>query len=1364
MWVDNYPSKIPTTRKVFYITSYKGEHYFIKPGKSFFDNDGWNKVPITSPINNKMSKMVASPLGKSAIHFPKIGAYIAIHENRINARMTLIPIPISNSEKGSDHLSNAILPDGTRVFITKPIDSPSEPICKSFSCDQNISGLAVSDTGRIAAIATKEHFWVWQQLEEWPKGIGYWTDLTADNRFGVNLMVNHPRNDQIQLTHGFMKPRQSFTLHPALSPNLPSNSAVCYQDLCLFDNPDEGKGIVSLTTLLPPSRPFDTLYMFVSICHFHSGRKPSFERHSCSLPIVEGAGAPCIWWSSCCRTAVVAVSQSLVIITRYLYIDKVLPLHDVLPGERPEVASIAWSACGQFFLVTSKTGAISAITRNGHSMKHNLCGLTPFSGNQFPLLAAGDGYDPGLFAVYSRNEMRTLRIDVSTIKQSLDIMIALPFPQGAAEPMYDTAKKLIEYGDYTDKRNLAELLFLTNVYRIFPLFSPLRYTIFQAVSDAAIKFYENGEHLFSILLARCVFWITNKELPTYYPILERLEYSKNPLHKHIHYIMKYEVERRDWIEDKFNDDGRSIMMYDPEESKSMHSFEKPPDGSDVNVGLVCKMCRSAMYSNDTSSFLEVQTNLRPLFDYLLFAGRIDQAYFVGKHPSIGLEAIPLAREIINSCANDPIKVWKAMRTCIANDNEHEDGIRGLAVNALNDILKNKIVETAPDKNGKIKNLSNLIVVEDEFEMVCPDDEKQVEDFAVIVSLAISCADYRNVSNFLKRRFLEIPESLRDSIFELFRLLWFAKYRSSAIKEMVKDAGDSCLRLLGFSNFMNINAVKEHISQFPTSNFSPDIYAHYISGSRIYTEDPDFVDFAEKILANINARELTRIQTAVERFTDDKDQCPSSRLLFALVVTDILPYLRCMLARSLTGYECGDNLPDELKDLEDFQLADGPEFSLTIEKPVEDVNEMSEISAGEFHPPIQPKIPTKRRKHRRKMRQKESDSDDDRSYEKKKRKPRPVEPSSDSDDGVTLQPLLFDKKGRHRAPENFDIPVYDYPYFGPQYNPDFNNIYAMQVPDIIHGYVNPNPENAFGPIWDFDPADFVREEQEEEKPVKEKESDAVKPERANASIQYEMREPQPQPQIFEPPKERFPRIIFASRPANPPNTNIDYDLETSEISEIDLRPPNTMQVPYSDPFPTDDALHRRVIQLLDEANGDPIPVKNLKPTPTFKRPPPRDDDVPNLRPILDLGVTPPTNIQISPRSVTEEQYKYERVVETTTTTKTPNNNNNYNNGGGVPFDPNEGMYESDEYGPDFRPRLQDVKGSRIVGQRSADPDMAGMQRGKVIAVENGNGVTYVGVQEIRDSNIHMREKDYLPPQQVNKKKAVLREVPPRNQNN
>ncbi|EAY11701.1 hypothetical protein TVAG_488030 [Trichomonas vaginalis G3] len=1263
--------------------------------------------------------MVASPLGKAAIHFPKVGAYIAIHENILNARMVLVPVPITNSDKASEYLSTAILPDGTRVFITRPIDSPSNPYCKTFAYDENISGLAVSDTGKIAAIATKEHFWVWQQLEEWPKGIGYWTDLTADSRFGVNLMVNHPRTDQLRITHGFMKPRQSFTLHPALSPMLPSNSAVCYQDLCLFDNPDEGMGIVSLTTLLPPSRPFDTLYMFVSICHFHTGRKPTFERHSCSLPIVEGGGAPCIWWSSCCRTAVVAVSQSLVIITRYLYIVKVLPLHDVLPGDRPEVASIAWSACGQFFLVTSKTGAISAITRNGHSMKHNLCGLTPFGNGNFPLLAAGDGYDPGLFAVYSRNEMRCLRIDISAIQRSLDIMIALPFPQGAAEPMYDHAKKLIEYGDYTDKKNLAELLFLTNVYRIFPLYSPLRYTIFQSVSDAAIKFYENGEHLFSILLARCVFWITNKELPTYRPIMERLDFAKTPREKHILHIMKYEVERRDWIEDQFNTDSRNIMMYDPEEASNMKEFERPPDGSDVDVGLVCRMVRTALYSNDTSTFLDVQTNLRPLFDYLLFAGRIDQAYAVGKHPSIGLEGIPLAKEIIMSVATDPVRIWRAMQTCISQDNENELGIRALAVNALNDILKNKIVESSPDKNGKVKPLSKLIEVEDEFEMVCPEDEKQVEDFAVLVSLAIAAADYRNVTNFLKRHYEEIHETLKDSIYELFRLLWFVKYRYSAVQEMVGGAGDSCLRLLGFSDFMNIDAVKEHISQFPTSNFSPDIYAHYISGSRIYTEDPGFVDFAERILANINARQLTRIQTAVDNFTQGKDTVPSSRLLFALVVTDILPYLRCVLARSLTGFECGDKVPEDFRDLEDFQLPDGPEASLIIEKPTSDINEMSGLSAGEFHPPIQPKIPAKRRKHRRKMRQKGSSSDEDLSDLRKKRKPRPVS-ESDSDDGDTLQPLLFDKVGRHRAPDNFDIPpMYnDFGMYPQQPYPDYT-MYAMQVPDIIHGYANPNPENAFGPIWDLDPADFVREE--EEVPVREKESDAIKPTRSNASINTEIPsyQPPPPPPVQSPPRERFPRIIFASRPSGPPNPYPnDYDLETSEISDIDLRPPQSNPMPYSDPFPTDDALHRRVIQLLDEANGDPIPA-GLKPTPTFKRPPPRDDRV-NIPPIPDFGMTPLVNSHISPRSVTETEeehsYRYERV--TTVTNGPPGDD-------GAVFNPNEGL-DSDEGGfPDFKPKLINMK----------DP--------RVISVRNPN------------------DRKYQQPSQVNQKKAVLREVTPTN---
>jgi hypothetical protein len=292
-----------------------------------------------------------------------------------------------------------------------------------------VRGLATSENGQAIAMAVDDQLWIWQQYAEEVKGIGFWTDLTLNRHLGVGVQANHPSTQSTRPVHGMMRPRQTFTLMTVLAPNLPQNSAVSYQDLCMFDNPDEGRGICCLTVLLPPCKPFDTLYLFNSICVF-KGVNPTFQRADLTLDIVEGGGGPCVWWSLDCRLAVIAVSKSLVIVARFLRLVARMPLKDVFAGDELFVSSVAWSCCGRFFVITSTTGKISAVTRSGVSMRHALCSLAPFGDKPGYLMATGDAKDPATFVIYSKDKFRSLRIDPSLVRSSLRAL------------MYRVAKKL----------------------------------------------------------------------------------------------------------------------------------------------------------------------------------------------------------------------------------------------------------------------------------------------------------------------------------------------------------------------------------------------------------------------------------------------------------------------------------------------------------------------------------------------------------------------------------------------------------------------------------------------------------------------------------------------------------------------------------------------------------------------------------------------------------------------------------------------------------------------------------------------------------------------------------------------------------
>jgi hypothetical protein len=283
MWQSPRPLALPRTKSAFYVTSRRGELFVVKPGKAYSQRgSSWAPVRATGLLNRKIDRVVVSPNGNASLHLPKMTGLLAAHPNHGDAVVITFPFPQHPHGGTATYTEDAIAPTGDTLIMTTPhqriLDVPyafGQHNKLASMIPTRVKGLATSENGEAIAVAIDEQLWIWQQYPEAFKGHGFWTDLTLNQHFNVGVEANHPISQNGRVFHGYRRPRQTFTLNPVLAPNLPQNSAVSYQDLCMFDNPDEGRGIVCLTALLPPCRPFDTLYLFNSICVFKASSRLS---------------------------------------------------------------------------------------------------------------------------------------------------------------------------------------------------------------------------------------------------------------------------------------------------------------------------------------------------------------------------------------------------------------------------------------------------------------------------------------------------------------------------------------------------------------------------------------------------------------------------------------------------------------------------------------------------------------------------------------------------------------------------------------------------------------------------------------------------------------------------------------------------------------------------------------------------------------------------------------------------------------------------------------------------------------------------------------------------------------------------------
>ena len=1273
MWATETTLKVPSTKTFYCMTSTNGQFFWVKPGKAFFwDKWGksWNAVKKVGSLNNRIDRVVTSPCGGCSLQLPKETPLLAYHRNSPNAVVITIPLPKRSNSKAptGPPALDAIAPSGDPILLTQPRttvdDIPFQFKLSKTPADAfntHVKGFACSEDGQALALAIDDQFWIWRQYPEETLGIGIWTDLTADQRFVINAKSNHPLSQQGKTVHGYNRLRQSFTLHPALAPNIPQNSAVSYQDLCMFNNPDEGIGVCCLTVLLPPCKPFDTLYLFVSVCTFN-GLTPVFERSGITLPIVEGYAAPCIWWSIDCRVAVIAVSQSLVVVTRYLRVIRILPLTKIFPGDHPVVASVAWSCSGEFFVVTSVQGDISAVTRSGESLRHCICHLTPFTSKQVPIMVAADTKDPSLFVVYSQKEMRPLTLDVDTIPLNLQILISLQFPQKSVANLYDQAVQAIKDHGVSDPLKLVTLLYYTDMFRIWPYYSPLRYILFTLFNEGARLALESGNDLFAFFLVRCVFRLTGMDVESYQVILERLAWSNLKRDKILRKILEDELAKTDYVTEGAPKNQR-IVFYEPteEDQAQMVKMTPPPHGRDVELGPLVEVVRSILWDPDfnENDLKSLRCDLRLLSEFLIQLGLFDRAMIVAKHYSVAMDPPALFARIAAFHANDAAKLFQAMTTCIGASPEDELELRAVCVKAIVNILRQRISESMPSAdNPRVGMISRLSHLEEEgLSLVTPETVEDLDDFAVVLGIGFCAADYPACANFFNRRQAATPDVLRDGVRSLFSMLWFLKWRYMAICETTKfgNANDATVRLLAFPEFVDKKAARAQIDSVPRENFSHDVLAHYIDGTGFFEQDPAFPDFAVECSQGIKPRTLSRIAAAVLRFGLDGNDVPKSGILLASLVSHMVPWLRCAIPRALANFECDDQIPPELLDFDDFTLPSIPPPKLEVVRPEFDDDNWhipEPEPEPEPEPPSEPsssEISVKKPKRR----------------VRRERKPPPKR----TEPAPPLRLLTVDPTSVAPPMPPMSIPPQMPMYYQP---------YPIQYPTYDVPIFQPQPSTSYGPIWDFNPSDFFKQPEDDNIPQRE---EIPKP---NMQTQSSQADDNPK----RPPK---PLVIFATA-HEPDRFDSTLGLSTSsELSELHLNEPPRHPIQIANPFPLDDGLQARAQELLNQADEVPDAPK-LPDRPVFKRPP--NYEIPQINTsakLRDVPIPPELIIRRSEAPQPEEWHLQDNRPRVVPEMYPEPRNSNFS----IPPAP-PGF-------PNWRPSVVTVRDSRLIGVQPLSQD-------------------------------------------------------------
>lgn len=1181
MWETEELISLPRSKHAFFLSCHKGEILFMKAGKGYYyHQNSWSQVRNYGLLKNKISRVIPSQTKKISLHLPKVTPLLALHENRSTSILLTLPIPFHFLAEDADYQNLAdridvnretlcVATTHQRVGDLSYIFSQQPKVASAFS--SHINEMAVNDDGRIIAIDFDDQLWVWNQLPEEVRGDGNWINLSMDESF------NYQKYE-----------RQSHC------------SPLSFHQLNVFRNPDEGSGVCAFTCLLPPCRPFDMLYLFNSVCLFTYPRQSA--SYKIKIPILEGCERPSIFWSPCCRILVVAVNNSIIMLTRELQIINTIPLTEVLLGENPIVSDLSWSADSQFFIVTSTTGFLGAVTRDGKSILHCICDILFREDYYHPLRVTADTSDPYLYVIYSDRYMRTLRLDPAVLKPFIGNYLSLPYPlrdeADSLPPTVDSIQKVNIGSPY----EVVQLIYYSDLFGVFRYQNPLRYMVFAKLNQACTFLLKNNQDLFVFFLIRCVLYVTSKEPDVYQEVMKRLNFSTNKRDKIMMQFLEEERQRRDWSYAPI--EKNVIKMYDAtfEDEEQMRRRQKPEPKKDADLVTIIKCVNNIFYNDDFYEVDEIPIDITMLFEIMIQLGRFDKAALLSQHTSIAGHTTQLLIRIATIHANDPVAIFRAMMVCINSSPIDEPELRAICVLALNNILKQQIADTTPTaENPKPRLISNRCVIEETFDIPYPKNREQCNDFAIICGIALTAADYEYVQYFCNGKSMNIPVQLEAAIRELISLIWFVHWRYYAMREsfIFRTVGDATLRLIPFGDFINQQQLKSSIQALNKSRFNSEIYDMYMNGPAIFQNDPDFVDFICEISVRVSRPLVGRMQEIVGNFAEPFEDLPKSPLLTSLICSHVVPWLRCGIPRAMVKFDKAcEIVPYELLQFEDFSLLKEKPKPLIIQP-----KEAFDIPAIVDVPPDSDKdtkaedeIPVKEAKNPKELPEQVPIPDEDRELSEgeeppkkktktpKRKKEVNIEPSKHKKKKPLLKLIEVDQTPRANKmpiqvplqPEKPEVqqgypfcPLYDMdPYMG---HPP-----PVAIFQAVHA---PFPQQSYGPIWDLDPALY-------ERPFP-KEPPNIPREKSKPSQKTSTKSTQIKP-------VEIPRnipVFQISRKNKVDDISDDYDLIDDAI-EPDYHP-------EIDPFPLDQELQKRVDDLLNNPVEVKIPTLPKRPRYTVK---------------------------------------------------------------------------------------------------------------------------------------------------------------------
>lgn len=1191
MWETDEGISLPRTKKPFFLSSHKGDIMLIKEGKAFvLSETTWSPIRTVAFLNGKILSVHPSQSHSISIHLPKLTPLLAIHENRKSSLCLTVPIPFNYLPENQSYsnLDMVLTPECEHLLVSMSHQRIGDvPYLfgkrnKKFSDFASlIKDFAVNDDGRIIAVLLEDALWVWNQLPDQVRGDGWWTNVAVDDAFQFRKWESA------------------------------DNRPLAFQSLCVFRNPDELSGVCLLSCLLPPYKPFKEMYVFNHMCTFNN-REKIFEHYSITIPILTGNQRPEIFWSPCGRMFIMCVNSSVLLLTRYLKIVSSTPLSEVFQGDGAYLSSVAWSANGQYCVLTSTVGSVGVITRGGESMLHCVCDLTPFDNRyiEMPLKVCADTRDPTSFIVYSNTKMRKLRIDMSLISQSIDNLMSIPYPTKSGGRLMNPTMKLIQSLDLANPYDLTKLLYYTELYHIFELDSPLRYIVWTTINDSLHTMVKLGKHhALCYFLARHALRVCDKESPAYLMIMDQLKYATNKRDMLMLRVLEDELHRRDWqyLPREVND---RITLYETtiQDNEQMKTHKRAADQEDVDLEVVSQYIQDILYNPDFMDVDEVPVDLALLLELMIELGRFDRAMLIARHESIVTDPVHLFLRIIGLHPSDPIAILQAMEICVTASPVNEPEIRAIAVKAILNIMKQIISDTAPTANNtKTPFISSLCMLEESVEIPIPENIEQTKDFAVICGFALCAADYVNVSNFLNGKSKLIANSLRAAVREIFLILWFVRWRHAAMREtkVLGCPGDATLRLLPYPEFIDQVAAREAIRAIGRNGFTPELYDHYMTGNADFEHDPEFLDYVCQCAVRITPRVLSRIQILASSFVEKMEaDVPESRLLQAVIVSHVVPWLRGGIPRAIVKFPAPEIIPNSLLDWEDWKLPQKPSPMIIATQPTEEIVEpvqYAEVTEEEEPHETAPEpqmdttqlvktlpdsvpVPDPDRElsegEELPLSEREKEVSSSSSSHKAKSKSRHRHLSSDQSSEEPkeekrrrLKLINVDRSRKNFVPAPMPVPVQS--QFQPGYG--FNPVGPHPPPVAIFQQVHaPIPTASYGPIWDLDPG------------------------------LYERPYPRAPPNI---PLEPHASGIRAStetqclggRMTIEVNTkkkaSDSLDISSSGLGEMDFTE-QEHRYPPVDPFPLDEELRRRVDRLLAEEIQ--VNATRLPPAPKFIR--------------------------------------------------------------------------------------------------------------------------------------------------------------------